>query len=439
MEESDDDDDDEYDPYDYFSGADLAQLEQALSGSSMLLGDLAAMKERGQERLVSLRTAASHRRGALESALRARRAEIRAKIERPSFVLTVDKASFVFFIMLLMLTELVLLTAPRQLYVLYSVIILPLMLARYWTYKKDKFHYFMYDFCYFAQVILLISLYALPTNQTAAQLNFAVANGPLAWAVVLWKNSLVFHSVDKMTSSFIHLLPPLVTFSMRWDDSLATRTFPRLVEPFGSGVVMTATTAEVTKTTGAILLQLMQRFVLVPLAAYGVWQLLYLIKTEVISRRKLETDPEIMTSLRWLTKDTRSMSYKVITSLGPQRKTSTFVLFQFVYTFVTLLPTILMWHSMLAHAAFLAALFVVALVNGASYYFSVFATRYMDKLSSRKSASSNTNNDEIINSSSSQPASSLQPQPSLSSSAAAATAEGTAGGGTVAVGEGAAG
>ena len=27
---------------------------------------------------------------------------------------------------------------------------------------------------------------------------------------------LVFHDVDKITSTFIHFVPPLVTFTMRW-------------------------------------------------------------------------------------------------------------------------------------------------------------------------------------------------------------------------------
>lgn len=33
---------------------------------------------------------------------------------------------------------------------------------------------------------------------------------------MLWRNSLVFHSLDKITSLFIHLLPGLITFLWRW-------------------------------------------------------------------------------------------------------------------------------------------------------------------------------------------------------------------------------
>ena len=48
------------------------------------------------------------------------------------------------------------------------------------------------------------------------QVAFVLANGPLAWAIVVWRNSFVFHSVDKFTSVVIHALPPLVMYCERW-------------------------------------------------------------------------------------------------------------------------------------------------------------------------------------------------------------------------------
>lgn len=42
-----------------------------------------------------------------------------------------------------------------------------------------------------------------------------ISNGPLAIAVIAWKNSLVFHDIDKITSLYIHIAPPLGTFKLR--------------------------------------------------------------------------------------------------------------------------------------------------------------------------------------------------------------------------------
>jgi hypothetical protein len=40
------------------------------------------------------------------------------------------------------------------------------------------------------------------------------SNGPLAIAVIAWKNSLVFHDIDKITSLYIHIAPPLGKFKI---------------------------------------------------------------------------------------------------------------------------------------------------------------------------------------------------------------------------------
>ena len=48
---------------------------------------------------------------------------------------------------------------------------------------------------------------------------FGVCNGPLLWAVPLFRNSLVFHSLGKIISAFIHISPALVVFVIRWYSS----------------------------------------------------------------------------------------------------------------------------------------------------------------------------------------------------------------------------
>ena len=39
--------------------------------------------------------------------------------------------------------------------------------------------------------------------------NYVLCMGPLMFAIIIWKNSLVFHSLDKLTSFFLHFFPPL--------------------------------------------------------------------------------------------------------------------------------------------------------------------------------------------------------------------------------------
>lgn len=309
-----------------------------------------------------LRHLTRQQRQNLKSKIQKRRKKLQKILSDPVVVMTMDKFSFVFGVLNIMIIELVLLVAPDCMGLLYTILLVPLMLARYIIYRADLYHYFMYDFCYFSQIMMLVHMYAYPENERLAKALFAISNGPLAMAVVLWRNSLVFHSMDKMTSMFIHVLPPLVAFCHRWEDHLLTKQFP-FYEAFEE-----SWTANIVD------------FWLNPFCYYVLWQTIYLVKTEIISKRKLRYNTEIMTSLRWLTRKPDSTSYKVLSAFGERNQLPTFVSIQAVYTMVTYLIVPLLWHSFWLHSAYLLGIFVVALMNGAKYYFHVFAVRYIEEI-----------------------------------------------------------
>merc|ERR1719370_1681564 len=89
------------------------------------------------------------------------------------------------------------------------------MLVRFFTYKAIKNHFFMLDFCYFVQVsAVLQSLMCWVSSDSGFcsswfKANFVLSHGPLAIAILAWQNSIVFHSLDKMTSFYIHIMPAL--------------------------------------------------------------------------------------------------------------------------------------------------------------------------------------------------------------------------------------
>lgn len=330
--------------------------------NSIVLGLRSRVRRNSKRLHGKLHKLAHEKRKALESTIRSRRRRLRSIMRSKDFVLTMDKLSFVFGILFIMIIEGVLLLAPQQMGALYTMLLVPLMVTRYILYRFDQYHYFMYDFCYFAQVLLLIYMYKYPHNIELGKAVFSISNGPLCMAIVMWRNSLVFHSLDKMTSMFIHILPSLVMFSIRWGDHLAEKSFP------------------ICETMNGTVLDNMREFWWSPFAYYALWQSIYLIKTEVVSKKKLEYNTEIMTSLRWMTRKKDSASYKLLSSFGERRQLPTFVLIQAAYTIVTFLCVPLLWHSIWLHTVYLSVVFVVALVNGATYYFHVFAKRYIQEI-----------------------------------------------------------
>ena len=93
----------------------------------------------------------------------------------------------------------------------------------------------MIDFCYFMNFSVLFQTFLYPDNLAwfqvcqfffflilntdkhfPVQANYVLCMGVLMLAVVVWQNSLVFHSLDKLTSCAIHIFPPLTCHLVRW-------------------------------------------------------------------------------------------------------------------------------------------------------------------------------------------------------------------------------
>ena len=91
-----------------------------------------------------------------------------------------------------------------------------LILIRWFIYKSKRWHYFLFDFCYFVNFLILVYFWSPWKPSWFFPSIFVLSHGPLLFAIALWRNSIVPHSLDKMTSLFIHISPPLTTWGVRW-------------------------------------------------------------------------------------------------------------------------------------------------------------------------------------------------------------------------------
>ncbi|KAK6236525.1 hypothetical protein QUC31_020313 [Theobroma cacao] len=96
---------------------------------------------------------------------------------------------------------------PQDIPYVYCVFYVTFVPLRWIYYRFKKWHYYLLDFCYYANTIFLVDLLLYPRNEKFFMVCFSFAEGPLAWALIVWRCSLVFSSVDKIISVLIHLLP----------------------------------------------------------------------------------------------------------------------------------------------------------------------------------------------------------------------------------------
>ena len=199
------------------------------------------------------------------------------------------------------------------------------------------------------------------------------------FAIIVWKNSLVrssiwlidllsplslkqvFHSLDKLTSFFLHCFPPLTVHLFRWGliPNPAIQTDDHLAP---------------------------LEVLLLPLGLYVCWQLGFWTITEGVLRTQLANDPDLITSIRYLAGDKkngfRSLCLSLLCRLGfmdpgedlvaDSIKTKiTFAVTQLVYTLITILPTPFLFSSYRLSCIYLVLLYGCGTWNGASYYIEV--------------------------------------------------------------------
>ncbi|KAH9780440.1 glycerophosphocholine acyltransferase 1 [Citrus sinensis] len=187
--------------------------------------------------------------------------------------------------------------------------------------------------------------------------------GPLAWAIIVWRCSLVFNSADKIVSVLIHLLPGLVFFTIRWWNP---ETFASM---HPEGTSQRASWPYVEDKT-----YLLTWLFLVPLGAYTLWQVLYFLIVNVLRRQRLLKDPEVMTSYRELSKKAQKANnlwWRLSSLLGDQNRMFMYITLQAIFTVATMALTVPIFLSYELHVLFQILKVSAAVWNGGSFLLEV--------------------------------------------------------------------
>jgi len=87
---------------------------------------------------------------------------------------------------------------PEYFYIWFSVQLIYFMPIRYYRYHKKGYHYFLADLCYFVNLMCMLSFWVFPQSKRLFISTFCLVFGNNAVAIAMWRNSLVFHSMDKV-------------------------------------------------------------------------------------------------------------------------------------------------------------------------------------------------------------------------------------------------
>ena len=101
-------------------------------------------------------------------------------------------------------------------YTYYLYVTMLMMVVRFAHYYHLGWHYYISDFCYFANAMILYLITFDSHNSQLVQICFLYANGDLSFAIWLFRGSLVLHKIDILTNLGIHLMPMIIMYHIRW-------------------------------------------------------------------------------------------------------------------------------------------------------------------------------------------------------------------------------
>lgn len=242
----------------------------------------------------------------------------------------------------------------------YTIELALLLPIRFYTYRKKDYQYFLADLCYFVNALCLVYIWIFPASGPLFISCYALTFGTLSWAVITWRNSLVLHSLDKTTSSFIHILPPTVfhVITHGLDPEFKRERFPGADKIERWRVIHGVLWASLT---------------------YLFWQSLYHYFITVKRHEKIKAGRA--TSFEYLRKSYgRTGIGKFVNGLPEPLPIVAFTMIQYGYQLLTMSLCPLWYSNKHISAAFLTFIFFWASYNGATYYIDVFGKRFQKEL-----------------------------------------------------------
>lgn len=110
-----------------------------------------------------------------------------------------EKVSFIAGVLNIFISGYLIGAYPEWFHYWYTAQLCYFMPIRWYTYHKIGYHYFLADLCYFVNLLMVLVIWFFPSSKRLFISTYCLAFGNNAVAIAMWRNSLVFHSLDKVT------------------------------------------------------------------------------------------------------------------------------------------------------------------------------------------------------------------------------------------------
>ncbi|KAE9371523.1 hypothetical protein N431DRAFT_342430 [Stipitochalara longipes BDJ] len=256
---------------------------------------------------------------------------------------------------------------PEHFHYWYTAQLLYLLPIRCYTYHQRGYQFFLPDLCYIVNLLCMCTIWLFPRSTRLFIGTYCLAFGNNAVSITMWRSVMVFQSLEKVTTVFIHVMPCVALHCLvhLMPPDLQQQRFPAIW-----AVKMLAPSLKIQDS-----LLIMTIWSTVP---YCIWQLSYYFIITVRQRERIAAGTP--TSFTWLMKRyAQAKIGEVMLSLPKSLQEPAFMMLQYFYIIFTSLPCLFWFWSRYASAAFLMVVFSGSVYNGAAYYIDKFDKRFKNE------------------------------------------------------------
>ncbi|KAL3132667.1 hypothetical protein ABBQ32_009185 [Trebouxia sp. C0010 RCD-2024] len=239
------------------------------------------------------------------------------------------------------------------LYLAFASVALP---WRFQQFYRKRLTFFLLDFCYWTNLATVAFMLFGSSSPQSGTMVYALADGPMAAALLVWQSAWVFGSAAHCVSVLIHLLPGLALFAHRHFPPPASVAHIRLLNPIGHG-------GESQDSAGLWWL------LIAPVMFYAAWQTIYWFIVQVCCQQFIKNHG-YETSYSCLAKraaKTNNVWNRIVRQGCKARRICMFGAIQLVFTVGCLLVFAPLYHSFYLSCIWQVVKFAVPVYYGSCY------------------------------------------------------------------------
>lgn len=276
-----------------------------------------------------------------------------------SFAVVRDKLIYAFILFMTIMTAVLFISSPSKLFPMwYCLCIIIIYSSRILDYSQKKYQFYLIDFCYTAGLQILYYLMFSYQSLHMATRSFGFGAGVLGWSTILFSNGLSVHRLDEYCSLWIHTVPSVLAYSLRWTDMNSMIYYENYPIEFSKDH--------------------MAHYYIVCYAPYAIWAAgYYLVITKICRRLSIEGDYKCLAD--YMYEQSPSMT-RILGIFGPKRHLEGFMFCHLIFFSITTFLGYICFFNKTLHTIFLGLWLVSVIMNGGEVVINDLAKPYKMKL-----------------------------------------------------------